>query len=74
VKNWWGRYLGGKTAHDEFGAILSDIRHFGRTTPSDRKRLRDLARTFGWSESSVDADIITVDENRRSNQGRKVWT
>jgi hypothetical protein len=68
VKNWRGRYSSGRTAHDEFGAILSDIRRFGRTTPSDRKRLRDLARTFGWSESSVDANIITVEENRRSNQ------
>ena len=53
VKNWGGRFPGGKAAHDEFGAILSDIRHYGITTTNDRKRLRALAHTFGWSEHSI---------------------
>jgi hypothetical protein len=73
VSNWRGRYLGGKTAHDEFGAILSDIRHFGKTTPNDRKRLRDLARSIGWNEPTVDSEITDFDANRRSNRVRKVW-
>jgi hypothetical protein len=73
VRNWRGRYLGGRKAHDEFGAILSDIRHYGRTTPNDRKRLRDLARSIGWNEPGVDSDIIAFDVSRRSNQVRKVW-
>lgn len=57
-----GRCPGGKAAHDEFGVIVNDIRRFGKTTPNDRKRLRALARTFGWSECSVDSNLI-VDMN-----------
>ena len=58
MKNWRGRHPCGKAAHDEFGAILNDIRRFGKTTPNDRKRLRDLARTFGWNECSVDSNLV----------------
>ena len=58
MRNWRGRYPGGKAAHDEFGGILSDIRRFGKTTPNDRKRLRALARTFGWNECSVDSNLV----------------
>ena len=68
MKNWRGRYPCGKAAHDEFGAILNDIRRFGKTTPNDRKRLRDLARTFGWSECSIDSDLIKAEEEHRSAQ------
>jgi hypothetical protein len=68
VRNWRGRCPGGKAAHDEFGAILSDIRRFGKTTPNDRKRLRDLARTIGWSEYSVDFNIINTEEEHQGAQ------
>jgi hypothetical protein len=71
VGNWRGRCPGGKAAHDEFGAILSDIRRFGKTTPNDRKRLRDLACTFGWNECSIDSDIITVEDPHQSDQELK---
>lgn len=58
MRNWTDRRPRSKAAHDELGAILNDIRRFGKTTPNDRTRLRALACTFGWSECSVDSHLV----------------
>jgi len=56
------KHLTGRSVKDEFGAILGDIRDFGKTTPNDRRRLRDLARAIGWGESGNDPDLVVTRE------------
>jgi len=62
VSIWRTHHPTGKSARDEFGAILGDIRTFGKTTPNDRKRLRDLARAIGWSENSINSNTVIARE------------
>ena len=61
---WRDRHPTGKSVQDEFAAILSDIRDFGKTTPNDRRRLRDLARAVGWSENSINSNTVIAGEKR----------